>query len=133
MLLMGTVLPRKEVFALFRMSSEYSFLQKRMLEDDSFFNVSPHDVTMLLSKMAVRQCNREEIIRIRRKYDIWLDDRESRLMAELGLDYDHHVIGKQPHEHGLSLKELEFTINGYRVIEWKMLKRIQWRCPREST
>lgn len=121
MLLMGSVLQRKEVITLLTMNPGFSPLQKRMLEDDDFFNVSPHDVAMLLKKMASRQCSREEVIRIRRKYDIWLDDKESRLMAELGLDYDNHVIGKQPREYGLSLKDSEFTINGYRVNEWKML------------
>jgi len=109
------------VITLLKMNPGFSPLQKRMLEDDDFFNVSPHDVDMLLKRMSARRCSREEVIRIRIKYDIWLNDRESRLMEELGLDYDHHVIDKQPLEYGLSLKDYEFTINGYRVNEWKML------------
>jgi len=112
---------REEVIILPWKRMSFNPVQKRMLEDDNFFDVTSEDVAKLLNRMTFLRCSREDVIRMRIKYDLWLNDRESQLMAELGLDYENHIIGKQPAEYGLSFSQQEFTINGYRVPEWKML------------
>ena len=99
----------------------FSKKQLRMMEDNDFFDVDSKDVALLLRQMAVMGKSREEVLLMRTKYDLWIDDKEKRMMTELGLDYENHVIEYVPCINSLSLHRKEALINGYRVVEWKML------------
>lgn len=86
---------------------------RRMLEDDTYLSGTPEDVQRLLKKMALAQCPREDIIKVRRKYHPLLHDREAKLMNQFGLNYDDHVITRT--FHGALL------INGYSIPQWRMM------------
>lgn len=99
----------------------------RMIEDDNFYDVTKEDVKSLLLRLPSVKATREEIIKMRIKYDPWIDDAEKRLMEELGLDYRFHVITRGslpavgvnctlPHPGCKSI-----YINGFTKTQWKML------------
>ena len=87
----------------------------RMVEDDDFFDVTPEDVRSLLLRSG-RFFPREEIIRLRIKYDPWINDREKRFMAELGLDYYNHEITQTNRFYNN-----DYLVNGYSETQWRML------------
>ncbi|MDD7001378.1 MAG: hypothetical protein PUI35_08390 [Oscillibacter sp.] len=106
------------------MKANYNLSEKylRMIKDDEFFDVTKEDVKTLLIRMA-HHYPRDDIIKMRIKYDAWIDDKEKRLMEEFGLSYDTHEITKTCLEsgRGISSTRGSFCINGYNVTEWKML------------
>ena len=98
----------------------------RMLDDENYGKVSKKDVNSLLTRMKILGYPREEIIRMRIKYDAYLDDTEKKLMQKYGLDYEHHVISLSTptteRSRGLSLSAHHtFLIDGYTVTQWRML------------
>lgn len=106
------------------MNTNYNLSEKylRMIEDDEFFDVTKEEVKTLLVRMA-HHYSRDDIIKMRIKYDAWIDDKEKRLMEEFGLSYDTHEITKTCLEsgRGISSTRGSFCINGYSTAEWKML------------
>lgn len=106
------------------MNANYNLSEKylRMIEDDEYFDVTKEDVRGLLVRMA-HHYSRDDIIKMRIKYDAWIDDKEKRLMEEFGLSYDTHEITKTCLEsgRGISSTRGSFCINGYSTAEWKML------------
>lgn len=95
----------------------------RMIKDDEYFDVTKEEVKTLLLRMA-HHYPREDIIKMRIKYDAWIDDNEKRLMEEFGLSYNTHVITKKCVDSGRGISSSisgAFCINGYSVTEWKML------------
>ena len=95
----------------------------RMIKDDEYFDVTKEDVKNLLLRMS-HHYPREDIIKMRIKYDAWIDDNEKRLMEEFGLSYDTHQITKSALDSGRGISSSSFNafyINGYSVTEWKML------------
>ena len=106
------------------MNTNYNLSEKylRMIEDDEFFDVTKEEVKTLLVRMA-HHYSRDDIIKMRIKYDAWIDDKEKRLMEEFGLSYDTHEITKTCLESGRGISSTcgSFCINGYDVTEWKML------------
>lgn len=106
------------------MKMNYNLSEKclRMIEDDNYFDVTTAEVKSLLVRMS-HHYPRDDIIRMRIKYDAWIDDEEKRLMEEFGLSYDIHKITRTRFESrmGLALNHSTFYINGYSVSEWKML------------
>ena len=106
------------------MKANYNLSEKylRMIKDDEYFDVTKEDVKTLLLRMA-HHYPRDDIIKMRIKYDAWIDDKEKRLMEEFGLSYDTHEITKTCLEsgRGISSTRGSFCINGYNVTEWKML------------
>ena len=106
------------------MKANYNLSEKylRMIKDDEFFDVTKEDVRGLLVRMA-HHYSRDDIIKMRIKYDAWIDDKEKRLMEEFGLSYDTHEITKTCLEsgRGISSTRGSFCINGYSTAEWKML------------
>ena len=96
-------------------SSYLSERDWRMIRDDSFYdNVTKKEVRMLLNKMAWTHMSRKDIIRIRIKYDNWIDDGEKKFMTELGVDYRTHTITRD-------IKGGHYYVNGYTAVQWKML------------
>lgn len=94
-----------------------------MIKDDEYFDVTKEDVKNLLLRMS-HHYPREDIIKMRIKYDAWIDDNEKRLMEEFGLSYDTHQITKSALDSGRGISSSSFNafyINGYSVTEWKML------------
>lgn len=87
--------------------------QKRMLDDDSYFDVTPEEVKVFLHRLKAMQYPYECIVSMRRKYDAWIDDREKRCMARCGISYDEHRIEKQFNS--------SFLIDGYTEMEWRLL------------
>lgn len=85
----------------------------RMIKEDSYFDVDEKDVKNLLYRMACAQMSRKDILRMRIKYDRWLDDAEKRFMTKLGLDYRCHVISGSSY--------WGFYVNGYTEKQWRML------------
>lgn len=113
--------------------------QKRMVEDDTFFDVTPEDVKGLLNRMTHMKKPRTEIIRMRIKYDAWIDDCEKRHMVELGLDYRQHVIttcaASVKHsagQHNSLACTSRFIIDGYTINQWKMLTDENYVPPQRS-
>ena len=106
------------------MNTNYNLSEKylRMIEDDEFFDVTKEEVKTLLVRMA-HHYSRDDIIKMRIKYDAWIDDKEKRLMEEFGLSYDTHEITNTCLEsgRGISSTRGSFCINGYSTAEWKML------------
>ena len=106
------------------MNTNYNLSEKylRMIEDDEFFDVTKEEVKTLLVRMA-HHYSRDDIIKMRIKYDAWIDDKEKRLMEEFGLSYDTHEITKTCLESGRGISSTcgSFCINGYSTAEWKML------------
>jgi hypothetical protein len=84
-----------------------------MLEDDTYFSVTSEDVHRLLKKMALAQCPRDDIVKVRKKYHPLLHDAETELRNRFGLNYDDHVISRTFHR--------ALLINGYTVLQWRML------------
>lgn len=94
-----------------------------MIKDDEYFDVTKQEVKTLLLRMS-HHYPREDIIKMRIKYDAWIDDNEKRLMEEFGLSYDTHQITKTALDSGRGISSSGFNafyINGYSVTEWKML------------
>ena len=106
------------------MNANYNLSEKflRMIKDDEYFDVTKEDVKILLKRMS-HHYSRDDIIKMRIKYDAWIDDKEKRLMEEFGLSYDTHEITKTCLEsgRGISSTRGSFCINGYSTAEWKML------------
>ena len=106
------------------MKANYNLSEKylRMIKDDEYFDVTKEDVKILLKRMS-HHYSRDDIIKMRIKYDAWIDDKEKRLMEEFGLSYDTHEITKTCLEsgRGISSTRNSFCINGYSTVEWKML------------
>ena len=106
------------------MNANYNLSEKflRMIKDDEYFDVTKEDVKILLKRMS-HHYSRDDIIKMRIKYDAWIDDKEKRLMEEFGLSYDTHEITKTCLEsgRGISSTRNSFCINGYSTVEWKML------------
>ena len=73
------------------MNANYNLSEKflRMIKDDEYFDVTKEDVKILLKRMS-HHYSRDDIIKMRIKYDAWIDDKEKRLMEEFGLSYDTH-------------------------------------------
>ena len=94
--------------------NEYSFSSKqlRMLEDDAFLQVQESDVMALLTKMKQAGLPRSEVVRIRKKYDRFIHDKEKALMVRLNLNYEEHNV-----EYNRSF----YTINGYTEFQWCLL------------
>ena len=94
-----------------------------MMEDDEFFEVTNHDVEHLLRRMS--GCYpRADIIKMRKKYDLLIDDLEKKFMTKLALDYDHHIITRghrEPDSCHLPTDSSTFYVNGYTEKEWLML------------
>ena len=101
------------------MKANYNLSEKylRMIEDDEYFDVTKEDVRGLLVRMA-HHYSRDDIIKMRIKYDAWIDDKEKRLMEEFGLSYDTHEITKTCLEsrRGISSTRGSFCINGWCII-----------------
>ena len=68
------------------MNANYNLSEKflRMIKDDEYFDVTKEDVKTLLKRMS-HHYSRDDIIKMRIKYDAWIDDKEKRLMEEFGL------------------------------------------------
>ena len=84
-----------------------------MFKDDNYFDVDETDVKNLLYRMACSQMPRRDILKMRIKYDRFINDAEKRFMTELGLDYKQHVIS--------GTVRTKFLVNGYTANQWKML------------
>lgn len=100
--------------------------QKRMVEDDEFFNVTSEEVRAFLLR-ASHIFTREEMIRFRIKYAPWIADREKRFMDELGLDYENHTITWTSSVYGKT-----YLVNGYTATQWKMLTQDDYFPGRSS-
>lgn len=87
---------------------------RRMVDDDTFFDVKEEEIKRLLKAMTFARCEREEIVKIRKKYHPMLHDAEAEFMNRLGLNYDDHIITKD-------INNQRFYVNGYSESEWRML------------
>ena len=101
------------------MKANYNLSEKylRMIKDDEYFDVTKEDVKILLKRMS-HHYSIDDIIKMRIKYDAWIDDKEKRLMEEFGLSYDTHEITKTCLEsgRGISSTRGSFCINGWCII-----------------
>ena len=61
--------------------------EQRMVMDDDFFDVTKDDVKRLIHRMKIHLFPKEQVIAMRKKYDLWLEDREKRIMDKYGLSY----------------------------------------------
>ena len=66
--------------------------EQRMVMDDDFFDVTKDDVKRLIHRMKIHLFPKEQVIAMRKKYDLWLEDREKRIMDKYGLSYDTHTV-----------------------------------------
>ena len=101
--------------------------EQRMVMDDDFFDVTKDDVKRLIHRMKIHLFPKEQVIAMRKKYDLWLEDREKRIMDKYGLSYDTHTVSNLASDRrypGIysSYKSSNFYfINGYTETEWRML------------
>ena len=87
---------------------------KQMIDDDNYFDVTEHEVKMLLRRMACTHMPRQDIIRMRIKYDKWINDAEKKFLTSLGVSYDTHTIT-------VVGRPRRFYVDGYTASQWKML------------
>ena len=101
----------------------------RMIEDDSFFDVTVQEVRIVLRRMKMMKhvYSEEDIIKFRIKYDLWIDDAEKRFMVKRGLDYKNNHISHNPqtlkypsYEYIYSYSQ-SFYVDGFTEKQWDML------------
>lgn len=85
--------------------------QQRMVDDDTYLDVDPSDVKSLLLLLKQHGCD-DLVRKMRIKYWDLIDDKEKRLMTELGLSYEKNDI---------ALKGVTFFIDGYSEKLWRAL------------
>lgn len=97
--------------------------EKRMLNDSSFFQVSKSEVFAFIRKLNMLKYPRDEVVKMRIKYDAWLCDKEKEIMDRFGLDYSTHCIEPHPAKAKLSdtVSASEIYINGYTPAQWQLL------------
>ena len=101
--------------------------EQRMVMDDDFFDVTKDDVKRLIHRMKIHLFPKEQVIAMRKKYDLWLEDREKQIMDKYGLSYDTHTVSnlasdrRYPGIYSSYKVSNFFFINGYTETEWRML------------
>lgn len=101
--------------------------EQRMVMDDDFFDVTKDDVKRLIHRMKIHLFPKEQVIAMRKKYDLWLEDREKQIMDKYGLSYDTHTVSnlasgrRYPGIYSSYKASNVFFINGYTETEWRML------------
>ena len=100
--------------------------QQRMVMEDDFFDVTKDDIKRLIHRLKIYSFPKEQVNAMRKKYDLWLEDREKRVMDKYGLSYDTHTVSNRASDRrypGIysSIKSNTFFINGYTETEWQML------------